>query len=206
MTIIDSAFTRLLLLTGMLAIVPLQISSDGPAYDQALANNADRGKGQGAAHAGSNGGGPGVKGASADAHGSPSTGVLSASLGRFNFLKALPHASPNSPMAKFAEEYQAAFGAFTNEEVTDDPTIEGLAAILVKYGNKELTPEAINWINQQVIEPTLLEQASAALAPVAPNADPTVAVSPTLADLLADQIRIAQESETNQGLSLGPIY
>jgi hypothetical protein len=207
MTIGFSSFTRLLLLTSMLALVPFHISSNGPAYDQTLANNADRGKGQGAAHAGSHGGGPGANGASADARGSASsTGVLSASLGRFNSLHALSHASPNSPMAKFAAEYQTAFGGFATDDVADDATIEGLASILVKYGNKELTPEAINWINQRVIEPTLLEQANAALAPVDPSADPTATAPPTLADRLAEQVRIAQESETNQGLHLGPIY
>jgi hypothetical protein len=203
-----------LLLTGVFAFVPMQVSSDSLIYDKAFANNASRGQGQGAAHAGSNGGGPGInsgKSANASSNGAASRGALSASLGRFNSLNALAHAAPNSQIAKFAAEYKAAFDAFATPGLTDYPTTEDLAAILAKYANKELTEEAINWINEKVIEPAVLQQASAILAPtppVDPNVEPTAIVTdtPTLAELLAEQVTLAQEGETDQGLGVGSIY
>ena len=81
-----------------------------------------------------------------------------------------------------------------------DPTAEDLAAILAKYGNKELTPEAIGWMNEQVgIPAETLNLASTALAPPADPNNPT-AITPTLEEQLAEQTNLVQE--TNQGLGL----
>ena len=52
---------------------------------------------------------------------------------------------------------------------------------------------------------TLDEAAFLLTPPIDPNANPTVATTtPTLAELLAEQANLMQESEPNQGL--GPIY
>jgi hypothetical protein len=53
---------------------------------------------------------------------------------------------------------------------------------------------------------TTLDEAASLLAPpIDPNTNPAAAMPvPTLAELLAEQASLMQESETNQGL--GPIY
>jgi hypothetical protein len=202
-----------LLLAGALTLMPVHASSDGPGYQKAFANNAGgngQGKGQGDTHAGSNGGASANAGANGGGS-AASVGLLSASLGRFNSLKALPHAAPNSRIGMFAAEYSNALNAFADATVTD-PTAEELAAILAKFGNKELTADAINWINEQFVNQglvlqTTLDQASAILAPpIDPNADPNAVatVTPTFAELIAEQANLIQATQTSEGL--GPIY
>jgi hypothetical protein len=214
MTINVPGYTRLLLLTGVLVLIPMQVSNRGMSYDLALANDAGgngNGKGHGQSRAGGNGGGSGT--ASAGAGGS--AGAAS-NRGRFNSLNtslnAFRHAGTKSPVGAMAQ-YSAALSAFDSVDATDDPTAEELAAILSKVANKdELTPETIDSIHQlllskEMITQTTLDEAASLLAPsIDPNAGPNAVatVTPTLAELLAEQASLMQVSEPNQGL--GPIY
>jgi hypothetical protein len=213
MTISVPGCTRALLLTGVLMLMPIQISGSGMSYDVALANNAGgkgNGKGQGQSRAGSNGGG-----GTASAGAGGSAGAAS-NRGRFNSLnasvKAFGRASSHSPVGAITQ-YSAALSAFATIDATDDPTVQELAAILAKVANKnELTPETIDWIHQlllskEMVKQSTLDDAASILAPpIDPNADPNAAATatPTLAELLAEQTSLMQESEPNQGL--GPIY
>jgi hypothetical protein len=211
MAITVPGYVRVVLLTGVLVFMPMQISSSGMSYDGALANNAGgNGKGQGHSR-GSNGGGSGGT-VSARAGGSAGT---ASNRGRFNSLNAsvnaFGHASINSPVGAMTQ-YSAALSAFETVDATDDPTAEELAAILVRVANKnELTPETIDWIHQlllskeMVAQTTLDEAASILTPPIDPNANPADArATSTLAELLAEQARLMQESEPTHGL--GPIY
>jgi hypothetical protein len=109
-------------------------------------------------------------------------------------------------------QYSAALSSFITIDATDDPTAEELALILIRVAKKkDLTPETINWIHEQLLNkemdtPTTLDDAASILAPpIATNADSNVATSiPTLAELLAEQASHMQEGEPNKGL--GPIY
>jgi hypothetical protein len=75
-----------------------------------------------------------------------------------------------------------------------------------------LTSATIDWIHQQLlakdmVTQTTLDEAASILAPaIDPTADSTAAaaVPPTLTDLLAEQVRLIQESKSSKGL--GPIY
>jgi hypothetical protein len=206
-------YVRGVLLTVVLVFMPMQISSSGMNYHAALANNAGgNGKGQGQSQAGNNGRGSGST-ASAGAAGSPGA---ASNRGRFNSLNAsanaFGHAGRMSPVGALAQ-YSAALSAFETFDATDDPTAEELAGILAKVANKdELTPETIDWIHQlllskeMVTQTTLDEAASILASSMGPNADPNAitTTTPTLAELLAKQVNLMQESEPNQGL--GPIY
>jgi hypothetical protein len=214
MTINVPGCARLLLLTGVLVLMPLQVSSSGISYHVAWANNAGgngNGKGQGQSRAGSNVG----SGSAALAGAGGSAGAAS-NRGRFNSLNAsvnaFGHASLKSSKGALTQ-YSAALTAFETIDATDDPTAEELAAILAKVANKdELTAETIDWIHQLLLSKglvtqTTLDDAASILAPpIDPNTDPTAVATPapTLAELLAEQASLIQESEPNQGL--GPIY
>lgn len=210
MAISVAGCTRVLLLTSVLVLMPMQIEM---SYDAALANNAGgNGKGQGQSQAGKNGRG---SGGTASAGVAGSAGAVS-NRGRFNSLNAstnaFGHASRMSPVGALAQ-YSAALSAFETVDATDDPTAEELAAILAKVANKdELTPETIDWIHQQLLtkemltQTTLNDAASILAPPIDPNADPNAVATttPTLSELLAEQVSMMQESKSNKGL--GPIY
>jgi len=203
-------YVRGVLLTVIL-IMPMQISSSGMNYHAALANNAGgNGKGQGQSQAGNNG-----RGSTTSAGAAGSAGAAS-NRGRFNSLNAsanaFGHASRASPVGALAQ-YSAALSAFETFDPTDDPTAEELAAILAKVANKdELTPETIDWIHQQLLKKemvtqTTLDDAASILAPsIDPNADSNAVATttPTLSELLAEQVNLMQESKSTKGL--GPIY
>jgi hypothetical protein len=212
MTIRVPGYIRLLLFTGVLALVPVQVSSDGLSYDEALANNAGgqgKGQGQGASHAGDHG----AASANAGANGvglAASVGATSKNFARFNALhaslKAWENAAPHTPIGIIAGPYRDALNAFADPALAD-PTLAELATILAQVANRgELAPESIEWINQQLVnkglvEETTLVQASAILAPS--NPDPTIQ-TPSLVELLADLTNSMHGGEINQGL--GPIY
>ena len=214
MTISVPAYVRVLLLTGVLMFMPLQVSGNGMNYDIALANNAGgngNGKGQGQSRAGNGTGRSNT--ASQVARGEAGEASIR---GRFKSLnasaKAFEHVSLNSSVGRMAQ-YSAALGAFATIDATDDPTAQELAAILAKVSDRdELTSETIDWIHQlllrkQMVTQTTLDEAASILVPstnatVDPNAVATA--TPTLAELLAEQASLIQKSEANQGL--GPIY
>jgi hypothetical protein len=206
-------YVRVVGLTGVLMFMPMQIPSSGMSYHAALANNAGgNGKGQGQSQAGNNG--RGSEG-TASARASGSAGAAS-NRGRFNSLNApanaFEHASRTSPVGALAQ-YSAALSAFETVDATDDPTAEELAAILAKVANKdELTPETIDWIhrqllNKEMVTQTTLDDAASILAPpIDPNAgsNAVATTTPTLSELLAEQVNLMQESKSTKGL--GPIY
>ena len=206
-------YVRVMLLTVVLVFMPMQISSSGMNYHAALANNAGgNGKAQGQSQAGNNGRGSGGT-ASAGAAGSPSA---ASNRGRFNSLNAsanaFGHASRTSPVGALAQ-YSAALSAFETFDPTDDPTAEELAAILAKVANKdELTPETIDWINQQLLKKEMVTQTTLddAASILAPSIDPSAhsnavaTTTPTLSELLAEQVNLMQESKSTR--ELGPIY
>ena len=210
MTISAPVLIRMFLLTGLLVLMPMQILSSGVSYNTAWANSSGgkgNGKSQGQSPAGS------TAGTSSAAAGK--AGVAS-NRGRFKSLnasaKAFGRASLNSAVGRMTQ-YSAALSAFATIDATDDPTVQELAAILAKVANKgELTSENIDWIHQlllskQMTTQTTLDEAASILAPpVDPTADPSAiaTATPTLADLLAEQTILMQESEPNQ--VLGPIY
>jgi hypothetical protein len=214
MTISVPGCSRVLLLTGVLMFTPMQFSNSGMSFDVALANNAGgngNDKGQGQSQAGSNG--KGIGGTVSAGEGR-SPGVAS-NRGRFNSLNASVSAfgrARRTSAVGAMTQYSAALSAFKTFDATDDPTVQELAAILAKVANKhELTSETIDWIHQQLLDKemvtqTTLDEAASILAPaIDPNADPTVvATTPTLSDLLAEQVSLIQESKSNKGL--GPIY
>jgi hypothetical protein len=213
MTISVPGYTRVLLLTGTLVLMPMQVSSSGMSYNVVLANNAGgNGKGQGQSQAGNNRGGSG----SNTTAGAAGTAGAASNRGRFNSLNAsargFGHASRTSPVGAMAQ-YSAALSAFETVDATDDPTTEELAAILAKVANKdELTPETIDWIHQQLLnkemvtQATLDDAASILTSAIDPNADPNAVATttPTLSELLAAQVSLMQQSKSNNGL--GPIY
>jgi hypothetical protein len=192
---------------------PMQFLNSLTSFDAALANNAggngnDRGQGQ------SQAGSKGIGGTVSAGEGR-SPGVAS-NRGRFNSLNAsvsaFGGARRNSAVGAMTQ-YSAALSAFKTVDATDDPTVQELATILVKVANKdELTSETIDWIHQQLLDKemvtqTTLDEAASILAPaINPNADPTAVATatPTLSDLLAEQVKLIQESKSNKGL--GPIY
>ena len=207
----------LLLLTGAL-VMPTHLSSGGLAYHDAAAaaGGNGKGKGQGADRAGTNG----SKGATASVGtGKPKDDPLHASnLGRFNgplhaSAKAWQNASPQSPTGILAGAYASALNALLSNTVTPNtdatavPTVEQLGAILATVANKDtVPPELIDALHAKMVEvglldQALLDQASATLAPQ--SLDP-LTPAPTLAQLIADQAKLVQATQTNQGL--GPIY
>jgi hypothetical protein len=193
--------------------MPMQVSSSGVNYDLALANNAGgNGKGQGQSRAGSNGGG---NGGTASAGAGGSAGAAS-NRGRFNSLNAsmnaFGRASRTSPIGALAQ-YSAALSAFETVDVADDPTAEELAAILARVANKDdLTPAMIDLIHQlllskEMVTQTTLDDAASILASAIDpnaNANAVATATPTLAELLAEQVSLMQENEPKQGL--GAIY
>jgi hypothetical protein len=210
-------FAGLLLLTSALAM-PVHLSSGGFGYHDAAAAAGGNGKGngQGADRADTRG----SNGATASVGtGKPKDDPLHASnLGRFNgplhaSAKAWQNASPQSPTGILAGAYAAALNALLantvtpNVTATDVPTIEQLGAILASVANKDtVPPELIDALHAKMVEvglldPALLDQASATLAPQSLNA---ATPAPTLAELIADQANLVQATQTNQGL--GPIY
>jgi hypothetical protein len=214
MTISGPRYTRVLLFTGVLMLMPMQASGIGLSYDVALADNPGgngNGKGQGQSRGGSKGGNlgtasAGTKGSAGAASNRGQTNSLNAS------VRASRNASSPSPVGAMTQ-YAAALGAFATIDATDDPTARELAAILSKVTNKdELTRETIDWIHQQLLSKemvtqTTLDDAASILAPPGnPNADSNAVViaTPTLAELLAGPANPMQQSERNQ--ELGPIY
>ena len=213
MTISAPVLIRVFLLTGLLVLLPLQISSSEVSHNVAWANSAGgkgNGKGQGGSRAGSNRGNGVNMSAGALSAGAASKGSRFKSLNAS--LKGFGHASPHSPIGAMTQ-YSAALSAFATIDVADDPTVQELAAILAKVANKdEVTPETIDWIHKlllskEMVKQSTIDDAAFILAPpIDPNADPTAVTTaiPTLAELLAGQTRLMQESEPTQGL--GPIY
>jgi hypothetical protein len=215
MTIRVPGCSRVLLLTGVFMFTPMQFSNSLTSFDAALASNAGgngNDKGQGQSQAGSNGKGIG---GTVSAGKGRSPGVASNS-GGFNSLNAsvsvFGGARRTSAVGAMTQ-YSAALSAFKTVDATDDPTVQELAAILARVANKdELTSETIDWIHQQLLDKemvtqTTLDEAASILAPaINPNADPTAVetATPTLSDLLAEQVKLIQESKSNKGL--GPIY
>src|SRR5829696_549239 len=201
-------YVRGVLLTVVLVFMPMQISSNGMNYHATLANNAGgNGKGQGQSQAGNNGRG---SGGTASAGAAGSAGAAS-NRGRFNSLNAsanaFGHARRTSPVGALAQ-YSAALSAFETVDATDDPTAQELAAILAKVANKDvLTPETIDWIHQQLIKKEMvtqitLDDAASILAPsIVPNADTVATTTPTLSELLAEQVNLMQESKSTKGLA-----
>jgi hypothetical protein len=217
MTIRVPGCSRVLLLTGVLMFTPIPFSISLMGFTAALANNAGgngNDKGQGQSQAGGNGNGKGMGGA--ESAGETRSPGLASNRGRFNSLKAsvsaFGGARRNSAIGAMTQ-YSAALSAFKTVDATDDPTVQELAAILAKVANKdELTSATIDWIHQQLlakdmVTQTTLDEAASILAPaIDPTADSTAAaaVPPTLTDLLAEQVRLIQESKSSKGL--GPIY
>ena len=215
MTIRVPGCSRVVLLAGVLMFTPMQFSNSLVGFTAALANNAGgngNDKGQGQAQAGGHGKGIGGTGSAGETR---SPGVAS-NRGRFNSLNASVSAfggARRTSAVGAMTQYSAALSAFKTVDATDDPTVQELAAILAKVANKdELTSETIDWIHQQLlakemVTQTTLDEAASILAPaIDPNADPTApaAAPPRLSDLLAEQVRLIQESKSSKGL--GPIY
>jgi len=211
MTITARVLIRVFL-TIILVLLPLQISGSGIGFEEAWANNVGgkgNGKGQGGSRAGSNGhnGGSASPGVS---EGTINNGGRLKSLNAS--LKAFAHASSHSPVGAMAQ-YSAALSAFATIDPADDPTVQELAAILARVANKdELTTETISWIHQlllskEMVKQSTLDDAAFILgrsAELNANSNAVATATPTLAELLAKQASLIQESEPSQGL--GPIY
>jgi len=203
----------LLLVTGLLALLPMQVSSSGVSYDDALAKagGQGKGKGQGAAHASSNGGGVGGSAASAGL----AKGQNYNADGRLNALvKASSTAwnNPNSQIGKIAQTLTAAFDDYlqtvsTTPAGTVVPLPTDLVSILAAVSNKELTQEDLDAIEARIAQ----ENPDNALfqSLVAPNPETTDLQSQTSLQSVDDTLINAVNAveEPNQGLrKLGPIY
>jgi hypothetical protein len=206
------------LLTAALALMPVHLSPGTVGYHEAAAaaGGNDKGKGQGAERAGTNG----SNGATASGGaGKPKDGPLHASkLGRFNgplhaSAKAWQNASPQSPTGILAGAYATSLNALLSNTVTPDPnatdvpTVEQLGAILATVANKDtVPPELIDALHAKMVEVGLLDQAllDQASATLAPQSLDALTPAPTLAQLIADQANLVQATQTSEGL--GPIY
>jgi hypothetical protein len=217
MTIGIRGYSNFLLLTGVLALVPLQISSSGVSYDQALSKAGGQGKGngQGSAHAGSNGGGPGRSGGSVASPEGLAKGQNYNVDGRLNALvKASSTAwnNPNSQIGKIAQTLTAAFGDYlqtvsTTPAGTAVPLPTDLVSILTTVSNKELTQEDLDAIEARIAQ----ENPDNALfqSLVAPNPETTDLQSQTFLQSVDETLINAVNAleEPNQGPGkLGPIY
>jgi hypothetical protein len=221
MTIRVSDYSRLLLLTGVLAMVPVQLSGHGLTYEKALAEagGQNKGNGQGAARGGSNGvgqgGGIGASGGSLASAGGLAKGQNYKVSGRINALvKSNAWNNPNSRIGRIALTLTATFESYLSAAAsapagTVVPTSE-LASVLATIANKELTQADLDAIEARIAQENPENSLFQSLVDPSLLGDPTLATTnlqlqTTLQSL--DTILITEVNgvdEANQGL--GPLY